>query len=94
MFKLLLKLILFLIFRESGASSGQVLTPEQRDDPTFILEKWVLLYAHQLRRWRLGMVIARLPSGYIGMYVRLCVSVCTCICMRVCVCVCVLVPIL
>ena len=35
-------------------------------DPHWIVGKWVLLFAHQLRRWRIGLVLARLDAGYIG----------------------------
>lgn len=53
-------------YRESGASTATVLTEAQKTDPTWIVEKWVLLWANQLRRWRLGLVIARLEEGHIG----------------------------
>ena len=58
--------IFSITYRESGASTATVLTAEQKSDPTWIIEKWVLLWANQLRRWRLGLVIARLEEGHIG----------------------------
>ena len=82
--------------RESGASSAVVVTAEQKTDPHWIVGKWVLLFAHQLRRWRIGLVLARLDAGYIGTEINILIStVCVtlyvlhCVCYTVCYTVCV-----
>jgi hypothetical protein len=57
-------------------------------DPHWIVGKWVLLFAHQLRRWRIGLVLARLDAGYIGTELNILIStVCVilCECYTVCV---------
>ena len=71
------------LVRINNVPLGVLVTPEQKADPSFLTLKWVLLFAPQLRRWRLGLVISRLQEGYIGQSV----SVCVCVCMCVCVCV-------
>jgi hypothetical protein len=65
------------LIRINGVPTAVLVTAEQKADPTFLLLKWVLLFAPQLRRWRLGLVITRLDEGYIGS------CVCVCVCVRV-----------
>jgi hypothetical protein len=54
--------------RESGATTGAVVTQGQKEDNSFLLNKWVLVFANQLRRWRLGCVIDRL-----GLWMNMCI---------------------
>lgn len=75
------------LIRINGVPTAVLVTAEQKADPTFLLLKWVLLFAPQLRRWRLGLVITRLDEGYIGSCVYVFVCVCLCVCVCVCVCV-------
>jgi hypothetical protein len=67
------------VIRINGVPNAVLVTAEQKADPTFLLLKWVLLFAPQLRRWRLGLVITRLDEGYIGSCLRVCVCVCVCV---------------
>lgn len=62
--------------RESGATTGAVVTQGQKEDRSFLLNKWVLVFANQLRRWRLGCVIDRLGmcmSMYIFRRIYICI---------------------
>ena len=52
--------------RESDVATSPVLTEEQKRDRQFIYLKWLLIYSHTVRRWRLGCVVDVTPMGEDG----------------------------
>lgn len=47
---------------ESGAVDSRFVTPEEKSGD-FLLNKWVLVYSHVLRRWKQGCVMSLGPSA-------------------------------
>ena len=52
--------------RENNVASSSVLTEEQKRDRQFMNLKWLLIYSHTVRRWRLGCVVDVTPMGEDG----------------------------
>ena len=49
--------------RENNVATSPVLTEEQKRDRELMYLKWLLIYSHTVRRWRLGCVVDVTPMG-------------------------------